>query len=130
MYLVARWSLAIVYIWFGALKLVNMSPANPLVADLLARTLPFISFAQFIIGLGIFEVLIGILLLVPRAQLAALVLLVPHVALTTGPLLLLPAVAWSGMLQPSLEGQYILKNVLILALALVIAVERKDYEKK
>lgn len=130
MYLFARWSLAMVYIWFGALKLFDASPANPLVADLLARTIPFIGFEQFIIGLGIFEIIIGVLLLIPHVQLAALILLVPHVAMTTGPLLLAPAMSWTGFLQPSLEGQYIIKNILILALALVIAIERKSYEKR
>lgn len=130
MYVVVRWSLAIVYIWFGALKLFDASPANPLVAELLGRTLPFLSFGQFIVGLGLFEILIGLMFLLPRCQKLAVILLVPHVVLTTGPLLLLPSMVWTGFMQPSLEGQYILKNVLILALGLVVAVERKDYEGK
>lgn len=119
----ARGALAIVYIWFGALKLFDASPANPLVADLLERTLPFLTFSQFIVGLGVFEVLIGLLFLVPRANYAALGALVIHLIMTTGPLVLLPAVAWSGAFVPTLEGQYIIKNVLIVVAGIVVAVE-------
>gem|GEM_PF-2402681 len=73
--------------------------------------------------------MIGLLFLIPRAQLMALILLVPHIVMTTGPLFLLSGMVWTGFMQPTLEGQYILKNVLILALGLVIYIERKDYER-
>lgn len=125
MYMLSRIALAIVYIWFGALKLIGESPANPLVSDLLERTLPFLTFDQFIIFLGIFEVAIGALFLLPRAQAFAVGLVIPHIVMTTGPLLLLPQIAWSSPLVPTLEGQYIIKNVLIVALAAVIYVENR-----
>jgi len=37
------------------------------------------------------------------------------------PLILLPQVTWSGILVPTLEGQYIIKNLAIIAAAIGIA---------
>lgn len=121
----ARFSLFIVYFWFGLLKLVAESPANPLVESLLERTLPFITFEQFIIVLGVGETLLGILFLIPRLSRLAIILLAIHMVTTIMPLFLLPTVAWQSFLVPTLEGQYIIKNILIIALALVIASHMK-----
>lgn len=117
----ARFALATIFIWFGALKLVAVSPANPLVADLLARTLPLVSFDQFILVLGGWEIAIGFAFLIPGFERLALFLLVPHLLVTTGPLILLPQIAWQKILTPTLEGQYIIKNLLIAATALFVA---------
>src|SRR5437762_14385069 len=74
----ARLAIFIVYFWFGALKLFDLSPANPLVKDLLARTLPFISFGHFIFLLGLFEMLIGVLFLIHKMERVVALLLVIH----------------------------------------------------
>ncbi|HVY68145.1 MAG TPA: hypothetical protein VHA30_04610, partial [Patescibacteria group bacterium] len=108
----ARAALFLVYFWFGALKLFGASPANPLVASLLERTLPFLSFQQFIVVFALFEMLIGILFLLPGWERLLGLLLAVHLLTTFLPLLLLPAVTWQGFLVPTLEGQYIIKNVL------------------
>src|SRR5688500_14048857 len=92
----ARAALFIVYAWFGALKLFDASPANPLVASLLEKTVPFISFGQFIVLLGVFEIVIGVLFLLPRCKRITAVLFSLHMVMTTMPLLVLPAVAWQG----------------------------------
>jgi hypothetical protein len=113
-----RWTLFIIYFWFGVLKLFGQSPANPLVSDLLARTLPFISFSTFIILLGLFEILIGLLFLFPRLTKIAKILFTIHMVVVFMPLILLPQVAWSGFLVPTLEGQYIIKNLALIALVL------------
>lgn len=118
--LVSRFALFLVYAWFGILKVFGQSPANPLVEELLEKTLPFMSFSTFIILFGIYEVIIGILFLIPKLRYVAIALLIPHLIMTTGPLILLPAVSWSGWFVPTLEGQYIIKNILILALAIHI----------
>lgn len=116
----ARAALFIVYAWFGALKLFDASPANPLVASLLEKTLPFISFGQFIILLGVFEIVIGALFLLPRLKRVTAVLFGVHMVMTTAPLILLPALAWQSWFVPSLEGQYMIKNIVLLALALTV----------
>ncbi len=124
-YSFSRFALFLVYVWFGSLKLIDASPANPLVDALLQKTLPFISFGEFIVILGIFEVAIGALFIIPKMERAALALLVPHILVTIAPLFLLTSTTWAGMLTPTLEGQYIIKNILIVALGLDIYVEGK-----
>lgn len=116
----ARFALAVIYIWFGVLKVVRLSPANPLVASLLERTMSFVAFDTFIIWFGLFEVTIGVLFLLPKMDKLTLLLFVLHIFSTTMPLFLLPTMAWSAFLVPTLEGQYIIKNIALIALAVHI----------
>lgn len=117
---ISRLSIFVVYFWFGGLKLIGYSPAHDLVGSLLEKTLPFMSIDAFILFLGYFEVFIGILWLVPKVEKFVLSLTVVHIITTFGPLVFLPAVAWSNFLVPTLVGQYIIKNFLILSLGIVI----------
>jgi uncharacterized membrane protein YkgB len=116
----ARAAILVVYTWFGVLKLFDASPANPLVGQLLERTLPFISFERFIVFLGVFEMAIGLAFAIPKLEKLALAMVVPHLMMTSGPLVFLPAIAWKSFPVPTLEGQYIIKNVLIAAAAVAI----------
>ncbi|HSX40370.1 MAG TPA: hypothetical protein VLF68_02035 [Candidatus Saccharimonadales bacterium] len=124
---VSRFAIFLIYFWFGVLKLFSLSPANPLVAGLLEKTLPFVSFNQFIIFLGVVEMIIGILFLVPKLEKLASAILIIHMLTTFGPLLLVPAMSWQNFLVPTLEGQYILKN--FVTLALVMQVLRQTAKK-
>lgn len=116
----ARMALFIVFFWFGILKLFGMSPANPLVGDLLNRTMPFIEFSEFIGFLGFFEMVIGVTCLIPRLVRISTLLLAIHMVTTLMPLALLPEVAWVTAFVPTLEGQYIIKNLAIIAVAISI----------
>lgn len=118
--LFARFALFIVFFWFGILKIINVSPANPLVSALLEKTLPFITFNQFIFAFGIYEMIIGILFLKKGWERFAILLLLPHMITTILPLFLLPSVSWTSPLVPTLEGQYMIKNVLIIAVAMIL----------
>ena len=122
----SRVSIFVIYFWFGSLKLFDSSPANPLVESLLNRTLPFVSFGQFIIFLGAVEILIGIMFLIPKFEKAAIVILVLHMITTFMPLFLLPPIAWVRFLVPTLEGQYMIKNIITLALAVNIVSQAKS----
>lgn len=124
----ARFALFTVFFWFGMLKIVGSSPANPIVANLLEKTLPFITFDQFIIAFGLFEILIGLLFLFKRLVWFATLLLIPHIITTILPLIILPNITWQGFLTPTLEGQYIIKNILIIALALILISQPKKLE--
>lgn len=114
----ARVALFIVFFWFGILKVVADSPANPLVDSLLQRTLPFMTFETFIVLFGMYEMIIGILFLIPRTTRIVIPLLILHMITTFMPLVLLPQITWQGFLVPTLEGQYIIKNVLIIVLTI------------
>lgn len=118
---IARFGLFVVFFWFGALKVVGLSPASGLVQALFEETISFMSFDQFIILFGLFECLIGILFIIPGFERLAMVFLFLHMITTFMPLFVLPAVTWSRFLVPTLEGQYIIKNLLIIASAIGIA---------
>ena len=120
-----RLAIFVVYFWFGILKVVGMSPATGLVEQLYNRTIPIMPFATFLILFGIFEMLLGLLILIPRAAKPATWLIATHLVMTTGPLILLPATTWSGPFMPTLEGQYIIKNILIVAVLLFLYREKK-----
>jgi uncharacterized membrane protein YkgB len=116
----ARLALFVVYFWFGLLKLVGVSPAGPLVVALWQKTIPFIPLHAFMMLFASYEMLIGVLFLIPRLERLAIGLLLLHVSTTVLPLILLPGIVWQMFLVPSLEGQYIIKNIVIIALALSI----------
>lgn len=118
---VARWGLFIVFFWFGILKVAGLSPASSLVQALFEQTVPFMSFATFMVLFGYFEMLIGVLFLIKGLERVAISLLFLHIITTIMPLFLLRDVTWSGFFVPTLEGQYIIKNVVIIAVAISIA---------
>ncbi len=118
--LAARIAIFIVYFWFGVLKLIGVSPAGPLVHALFEKTISFMPFETFYSLFSIYEMAIGILFLIPGLELISIALLGLHLVTTAGPLILLPEATWSGLLIPTLEGQYIIKNVLIIACAFVV----------
>ncbi len=117
----SRVAIFVVFFWFGALKVIGASPANPLVANLLEKTLPFITLNTFIILFGMFEMIIGVLFLIPKTERVAILFLALHMITTILPLILLRSVTWNGFLIPTLEGQYIIKNLAIIALATGVA---------
>jgi len=112
----ARVALFIIYFWFGALKVIGASPVTPLVTSLLTKTMPFMPPAQFLIAFGLFEMLIGLLFLFPKYKRVTIVLFAIHMVMTSLPLILLPHMVWQGFLIPTLEGQFIIKNVALIAL--------------
>lgn len=124
-----RYALAVVFIWFGALKFTAYSPAT----DLAARTMPMIPESVFIPFLAAWEVLIGLCLAIRPLVRFAIALLLPQMVGTFLPLVLLPGETWTRFpWAPTLEGQYIIKNLVIVAAAMVIGgtVRRPSSEAK
>ncbi len=117
----ARGALFIIFFWFGLLKVLDISPAEPLVAALLENTLPFVSFEAFRIFFGSYEMVIGLAFLIAGAERLAIALLLPHMLAAFLPLVLLPNETWASILVPTFTGQYIIKNLIIIALALSVA---------
>jgi len=121
----ARCALFFVFFYFGLLKVLSVSPANPLVLELLEKTMPFMPPDQFLVLFGAFEMLIGLLFILPGTERLALGLFAPHMVMTIMPLFLLPQVSWQEPFVPTMEGQYMLKNIVLIALAVVIGSELK-----
>lgn len=118
----SRFAIFLVYFWFGLLKVLGTSPASPLVLALLDKTMPFMAPDTFLVLFGIFEMIVGALFLFPKFMKLALILLSVHLITTLMPLIMLPKFAWQGFLVPTLEGQYMIKNILIIAIAIGIYV--------
>ena len=116
----ARVAIFVVYFWFGFLKLIGVSPAAPLVQALFEKTITFMPFTVFYSFFSIFEMIIGVLFLLRGLERLAIFLLGLHLVTTILPLIFLPQIAWQAFLVPTLEGQYIIKNILIAAIAVVI----------
>ncbi|TSC82566.1 MAG: hypothetical protein G01um101420_233 [Parcubacteria group bacterium Gr01-1014_20] len=115
-----RFSLFLIYFWFGFLKIISLSPASPLVSTLLEKTLPFLPVSGYIFGLGIFEMLIGFLFILPKMERLAICLFFVHMGMTTLPLIFLPAVVWQTTFVPTLEGQYIIKNLALVTIVFTL----------
>jgi len=123
----SRFALFLVYFWFGLLKILESSPINPMVLELIEHIAPFINKEIFILFFGLFEVVIGGLFLLPFFDKLSLSLLAIHLSSSILPLFLMSEFTWQSFLVPTLEGQYILKNVLILSAALHIAARMKKH---
>jgi len=126
----ARLSLFVIFFWFGILKVLGTSPANQMVESLQQKTLPFLSFSTFIILFGIYEMIIGLLFIIPRLERVAIAILIPHIIMTSLPLIFLPGMTWEGFLVPTMEGQYIIKNLVIVALALATGARLEPLKPK
>ncbi len=121
----ARFAIFLVFFWFGILKVVGASPASPMVLELLHRTMSFMNPDIFLVGFGLFEMLIGLAFLIKGLERLAIALLAVHLFTTILPLFLMTTFTWSAPFIPTLEGQYIIKNILIMAVAVGIAAHLK-----
>jgi len=112
-----RISLAVIFIWFGLLKPLGISPAQPLVE----RTVVWFPPEIFVPVLGWWEVAIGVGLLFRPLLRAAILLLFLQMPGTMLPLVLLPEVCFTHVPYGlTLEGQYIIKNLILISAALVV----------
>ncbi len=117
----ARIALFVVFFWFGIIKLAGFSPASPLALALTVHTIGAEWFDIAFKTLAFIECLIGLLFLVPKAVRIVVPLLFVHMMIVCAPLVLLPEITWQTAFVPTLEGQYIIKNIIIVALAFGVA---------
>jgi uncharacterized membrane protein YphA (DoxX/SURF4 family) len=121
----ARFAIFVIYFYFGILKVFDLSPASPLAQALVTKTVGASHFDLLFHILAVFECVIGILFLFPRLTRIVIPLLFLHMIIVCSPLLFVPHLAWSKPFVPTLEGQYIMKNLAIAALAIGIAAQTK-----
>ena len=113
-----RYSLGIIYIWFGVLKPFGLSPAQELVENTIYW---FDDPKTFVPILGIWEVVIGITMCIKPLIRVSIFLLFLQMPGTFLPLILLPEVCFTSFpFGLTLEGQYIVKNLIIISAALVL----------
>ena len=113
-----RVSLGIVFLWFGGLKVFGVTP----VYDLVASTVYWVDPDWFVPTLGVVEMLIGAGLILRRAIRMILALFIAQMAGTFLVLILLPDIAFQdgNPLKLTVEGEFIVKNLVLLSAGLVV----------
>lgn len=113
-----RVSMGVVFFWFGALKLFpGLSPAEPLIR----QTITFVPMELFLPVLAVWEMAIGLGFIVGRFMRLTILLLFLQMPGTVSPVILNPAAVFVQFpFALTLEGQYIVKNLVLISAALVI----------
>jgi len=115
---ILRLALGVVFVWFGALKIMGRSP----VADLVAATVYWVSPTWFVPLLGWWEVVVGLGLLAGIALRLTLLLFWLQLAGTFLVLVLRPDLAFQSgnPLLLTVAGEFVVKNLVLIAAGLVI----------
>jgi uncharacterized membrane protein YkgB len=124
-----RVSLGIVFFWFGVLKFFpGMSPAQ----DLATRTISLLTFglvpaATAMVILATWECLIGLGLIFGVAMRTTLFLLFTQMLGTLTPVFFFPHEVFTRVpYAPTLEGQYIIKNLVLIGAGLVLGASVRE----
>ena len=125
----ARAAIFLIFFWFGLIKLLDLSPASPLARALVDQTVGLQYFDTLFTFLALLECVIGLLFLFPKLTRVVIPLLLLHMAIVCSPLLLVPDYTWQSFLVPTLEGQYIIKNAVVIAVAIGIAASARPLVK-
>jgi putative oxidoreductase len=119
--LLARLSLALVFFWFGLLKILNVSP----VVSLLRASVPFLANPPYLEVLGVVEIGIGTGLLLPSLTKAANVSMILHLLGTFSLFLLAPRLMFAPHFPLlTMDGEFVIKNFVLITSALVILLSR------
>ena len=114
-----RLSLGAIFIWFGALKIMNITP----VAALVAGTVPWVDRSWFVPALGVVEVVVGAAMIAGRWLTVVSCVLIAHLAGTMLVLVMQPNVAFQhgNPLLLTTEGEFVVKNIVLISASLVLA---------
>lgn len=117
-----RISLAVVFLWFGLLKLFNVSP----VFDVIAKAYPFITNNPTLYFLlAVLEIALGIGILIPKIFIVSSWVMVGHLLVATFGVLLSPQAFTGSFPFLSVVGEFVVKNFVLIAGALVLISQNK-----
>lgn len=124
---VLRLSLAITFLWFGILKLFNVSPAIKIIQ--LAMPAQLVHSQLFFFLLSALEICIGIAFFMPRLARFAAVVMILHLFIAT------ISVLFTQGFDPrfpvlSLPGEFVVKNFVLIGAGLVIITHRSEVSKQ
>ena len=110
--------MGVVFIWFGALKVIGESPVSKLVAG----TLPWIDSGVVVPALGGLEVLLGIGLILGVGLRLVLPFAAAHLTGTFLTFVMLPGMMFRGdnPLLVTADGEFVLKNLILISACLVL----------
>jgi len=124
---VLRWALGITFIWFGALKVADVSP----VSDMVASTVYFLDPDWFVPALGVVEIVMGVGLVLRVWLRPVLAVIFFQLVGTFLAFLLMPDVTFQddNPLLLTTEGEFIVKNLVLLGAAMVIGSQVEEDEE-
>jgi uncharacterized membrane protein YphA (DoxX/SURF4 family) len=112
-----RLALAVVFVWFGALKLVGSSPVH----ELIAATLPFVDPDVSVPVLGVVEIVLGLALAAGVLPRITLLVLAGHLTGTFLTFLTASHLMWTASpLELTADGEFVVKNLVLITAALVL----------
>ncbi len=115
--LLLRYTLAIIYLWFGLLKLFGVSPITSVLEDLY----PILVQSKIIFyALGVLEISIGVGLILPKVSRYAAIILISHLLVSTLGLIFSPMAFDGGFPNLTILGELVVKNFALIAAGLVI----------
>lgn len=121
-----RWSLALIFIWFGLLKVAGYNP----VFDLVYSVFPFMAAGTGLKLLGIFETLIGLGLFLNRWRLGIHIILLLHLAGTFLTFFTAPSVVFTPNFPIlSLAGEFVIKNMALAIAGIVVLIHEAHRER-
>lgn len=114
-----RVALGIVFVWFGALKVTGDTP----VGDLVAGVAPWLPEQVFVVGLGLFEVALGLTIIAGYRLTLAIAAMTAQLLGTFLVFLTQPEVVFTGgnPLLVTMEGEFVAKNIVLITAGLVVA---------
>ncbi len=118
-----RWSIGIIFLWFGGLKFFEgLSPAEDIAINTIQKlTFSMVPSGVIIYGLATWEVLIGLGLVINRFLRETLLLLYVQMLGTFMPIFLFPSEIFAVFpFSLTIEGQYIIKNLVVLSAGIVL----------
>ena len=119
--------IGLVYIWFGSLKFFSaMSPAEDLAIHTITKlTYGLIPSTMAIFILALWETLVGILLIAQIYRRTIIIMALVHMGMTFTPFIFFPELTFNETIfVPTLLGQYIAKNIVIIGALLSLLPER------
>lgn len=121
-----RWSLALIFIWFGLLKVAGYNP----VFDLVHSVMPFAAVGSGLILLGIFEMVIGVGLFLNRWRLGIHIILLLHLAGTFITFFTAPSIVFTPSFPIlSLAGEFVIKNMVLAIAGIVVLIHEAHRER-
>ncbi len=119
--------IGLVYVWFGSLKFFSaMSPAEDLAIHTISKlTHGLIPSSIAIFILAFWETLVGVLLIAQIYRKTIIIMALVHMGMTFTPFIFFPELTFNATIfVPTLLGQYIAKNIVIIGALLSLLPER------
>ncbi|HZS46144.1 MAG TPA: DUF417 family protein [Blastocatellia bacterium] len=122
-----RVSLAIIFFWFGFLKLIDASPA----VELIRQSFPLFANSPYLELLGLGEILIAAGLLLERLSKYAAALMVFHLIGTLCIVIVSPATIFAPAFPIlTMNGEFVAKNLVLIVAGIAVVSAKRSSEYK